>query len=145
MRKFIVAAAVAAVGSGLLATPASAFDHHFGVLAKAIAGRQTGEHAFRFRQRLYDPDNRHDRVGRVRNRCRILGSHHFRCHSVFFLNGEIGGQGKIKTNGDVQGGRDTRLNVTGGTEDFDGVGGKLVFHRVRGGSDWEKYHFDLVG
>ena len=70
MRKLIVAAGVAAIGSGLLAAPASAFDHHFSVLAKPIAFRPVGEHAFRFRERLYDPHNRHDRVGRDRATCR---------------------------------------------------------------------------
>ena len=71
MRKFIVAAALAVLGAVLLTAPASAsFDHHFSVLAKTIAFRPAGEHAFRFRERLYDPHNRHDRVGRDRATCR---------------------------------------------------------------------------
>jgi hypothetical protein len=112
------------------------------VLAKQIAFRPAGENAFRFRERLYDPHNRHDRVGRDKARCRVLTRHHFHCHAVVFLNGEIGGQGKLKIAGDAGGG-DHRLNVIGGTDDFDGVGGKFVFHHVRG-TNLEKYHFDLV-
>jgi hypothetical protein len=142
MRKFIVAAAVVAVGSGLIATPASAFDHHFSVLAKEIAFRQVGENSFRFRDRLFDPHNRHDRVGRDRARCRVLTRHHIHCRAVVFLNGEIGGRGKLKVRGDAGGG-DHRLNVIGGTDDFDGVGGKFVFHSLPGTS-LQKYHFDLV-
>jgi hypothetical protein len=39
MRKFIVAGALAALATALLAAPASAsFDHHFSVLAKQLAG-----------------------------------------------------------------------------------------------------------
>jgi hypothetical protein len=68
--------------------------------------------------------------------------HHLHCHAVVFLNGEIGGEGKIKIEGDVQRG-DRRLSVIGGTEDFDGVGGKFVFHNLRG-TRLQKYHFDLV-
>ena len=140
MRKFIVAAAVAAVGSGLIAAPASAFDHHFSVLTKEIAFHRVGEHAFRFRDRLYDPDNRHDRVGRDRARCRETSHRSIRCHAVVFLNGEIGGDGKIKLAGDL-GRRDNRVNVVGGTGDFDGVAGKMVLRSRR---RLDKLHFDLV-
>ena len=142
MRKFIIAGALAALGTALLAAPASAsFDHHFSVLSKEIAFHRVGEHAFRFRDRLYDPDNRHDRVGRDRARCRETSHRSIRCHAVVFLNGEIGGDGKIKLAGDV-GRRDNKVNVVGGTGDFDGVAGKMLFHNVSG--QFDKLHFDLV-
>jgi hypothetical protein len=82
---------------------ASAFDYRFTVLAKSIAFRPVGEHVFRFRDRLYDPDNRHDRVGRDRAKCRERRPHSFKGHAVVFLNGEIGGSGKIKLAGDIGG------------------------------------------
>jgi hypothetical protein len=142
MRKFIIAGALAVIGIALLAVPASAsFDHHFSVLAKTIAFRPTGEDAFRFRERLYAPHNRHDRVGRDRARCKGP-RHHLNCHAVIYLNGEIGGQGKLKVEGDIERG-DRRLDVLGGTGDFNGVGGKFVFHHLRG-PRLQKYHFDLV-
>ena len=101
-------------------SPASAFDHHFSVVAKSIAFHPVGEHAFRFGDRLYDPDNRHDGVGRDRAKCRERRPHSFKCHAVVLLNGEIGGSGKIKLAGDIGGG-DNKVNVAGGTDDFNGV------------------------
>jgi hypothetical protein len=142
MRKFIVAGVLAALGIIVPAATASAsFDHHFSVLSKTIAFHRIGDHAFRFRDRLYDPDNRHDRVGRDRGRCRETSHRSLRCHAVVFLNGEIGGDGKIKLAGDL-GRRDNRVNVVGGTSDFDGVGGKMVLRNGPGRLD--KLHFDLV-
>jgi hypothetical protein len=54
----------------------------------------------------------------------------------FHLNGEIGGYGNIRVKGDNDPGPD-HLPVIGGSDDFNGVVGKLT---------WEggKAHFDLV-
>jgi hypothetical protein len=139
MRKFIVAAAVVAVGGGLIATPASAFDHHFSVLAKTISSREHGG-TDRFRDKLLDPRNRHDRVGHARGVCRF-GHGRAKCHAVLHLNGEIGGFGDIRVSGDFER-HDRRLNVVGGTNDFNGVAGKMLLHTVSRHID--KLHFDLV-
>jgi hypothetical protein len=142
MRKFIVAGALAALGIGLLAVPASAsFDHHFSVLSKETSSSRAGQHAFKFRDKLLDPRNRHDRVGRDRGKCRETSHRSIRCHAVVHLNGEIGGFGDIKLSGDL-GRHDNRVNVVGGTDDFNGVAGKMLLHGVNRRID--KLHFDLV-
>lgn len=142
MRKLIVVAALATLGIALFAVPASAsFDHHFSVLSKQKSFSRAGAHAFRFRDKLLDPDNRHDRVGHDRGKCRETRHHSLRCHAVVHLNGEIGGFGDIKVAGDLAR-HDNRVNVVGGTDDFDGVAGKMLLHSVSRRID--KLHFDLV-
>jgi hypothetical protein len=64
MRRLIVLGVLTALAAAVLATPASAsFDHHFAVIAKAQSGRFTGD-KFRFKDKLVDPENRSDKVGR---------------------------------------------------------------------------------
>ena len=133
----IVAGVLATLGVGLLAIPASAsFDHHFTVLE-----RKLDVNGFRFRAKLYDPRNRHDRVGKEWGRCRPKPDRQFKCKIKFHLNGEIGGFGDIGVNGRLGPG-DRRLNVVWGTRDFKGVAGKLVIREGRGGATTP--HFDLV-
>ena len=65
MRKVIVLGVLAALGAALLVTPASAsFDHHFNVIAKETSAKRTGPNAFRFKDKLFDPQARRDQVGR---------------------------------------------------------------------------------
>ena len=45
------------------------------------------------------------------------------------LNGEIGGSGDIKYRGNIAP-DDFRINVTGGSGDFNGVAGKFVFENL---------------
>ena len=142
MRKLILAGAIATLGVGLLVTSASAsFDHHFTVISKQVSGEQISRHAFRFKDKLFQPGNRSNRVGRDKGKCRQGPSHKkIRCHAVVHLNGEIGGLGDLRVSGNLGHG-DKRLNVVGGTGDFNGVGGKLLLHTL---SRHDRYHFDLV-
>ena len=143
MRKFIVAATLAALGVALFAVPASAsFDRHFRVYEKAVFHETAN--GFRFKGKLFDPGNRHNRVGRDRGRVKIedhppVG--HVR--GVIRLNGEIGGRGKIKYRGNIRR-NDNRLIVVGGTGDFNGVAGKVVFHNVNRIGTKTVDEFDLV-
>jgi hypothetical protein len=138
MRKFIPATAIAALGAAVVASPAFAFDHHFTVVGKGTV-KQVGPHLFQNKERLFDPNNRHDKVGRLYGPCREK-PRRFKCHFVVHLNGEIGGFGDIKVKGDLDPGPD-RLVVIGGSDDFNGVAGKMIAH---GTKKVDKFHFDLV-
>jgi hypothetical protein len=139
MRKLIVAAALAALGVGLLAIPASAsFDHHFRVIEKASFHPTTN--GYRFKGKLFQSRNRDNRVGRDRGRCKL--SHDAgRCHGIVHLNGEIGGFGDIAFRGNIRD-DDNRLNVVGGSGDFNGVAGKILLKNVNRRTTI--LHFDLV-
>ena len=127
MRKLMLVAVLAVLGAGLLAVPASAsFDHHFRVLEKASFNPTPSEKAFRFKGKLFDPRNRHDRVGRDHGLCKIRHHETLRCRATYHLNGKIGGLGDIKTKGNIRS-ADNRVNVVGGSGDFNGVAGKEVF------------------
>ena len=60
---------------------------------------------------------------------------------VIRLNGEVGGRGEIKVVGDVGSG-DNRVNVVGGTQQFNGVAGKVIVHNKS--KSVSKLHFHLV-
>jgi hypothetical protein len=139
MRKLIVAAALAALGVGLLAIPASAsFDHHFRVIEKASFHPTTN--GYRFKGKLFQSRNRDNRVGRDHGRCKL--SHDAgRCHGIVHLNGEIGGFGDIAFRGNIRD-HDNRLNVVGGSGDFNGVAGKILLQNVNRRTTI--LHFDLV-
>jgi|GraSoiStandDraft_4_1057263.scaffolds.fasta_scaffold1434196_1 hypothetical protein len=142
MRKLIVAGVLAALGAAMLAIPASAsFDHHFSVLSKTTSQHREGN-TFHFKDKLLDPQDRHNRVGGDRGRCTFKHQQEkVVCHAIARLNGEIGGNGHIAVSGDLAQ-HDHRLNVTGGTGDFNAVGGKLLIHSVNRRTD--RLHFDLV-
>ena len=142
MRKFVLAGVIATLGVAMLAIPASAsFDRHFSVIGKQVSGGPVGENAFRFKDKLLQPHNRDNRVGRLEGICREAPHRKLRCRAVVHLNGEIGGFGDLRVRGNI-GRRDNRLNVVGGTGDFNGVGGKVLLHNVSRRAD--KLHFDLV-
>jgi hypothetical protein len=144
MRKLVVVATLAALGLALLAIPASAsFDHHFRVFEKASFNPTPNEQAFRFKGKLFDPGNRHDRVGRDHGLCKVRPHNALKCRGTYHLNGEIGGLGDIKVRGNLRRG-DNRLNVVGGSGDFNGVAGKVVIRNLnrRGTKSMDK--FDLV-
>jgi len=141
MRKLILASVIATLGVGLLVTSASAsFDHHFTVISKQVSGERISSHAFRFKDKLFQPGNRSNRVGRDKGKCREASHNKIRCHAVVHLNGEIGGFGDLLVAGNIGRG-DKRLNVVGGTGDFNGVAGKLQLHTL---SRIDRLHFDLV-
>jgi hypothetical protein len=142
MRKYMLAGVLAALGVALLAAPASAsFDHHFSVIGKQVSSQRLGQHAFGFKDKLLQPGNRSNRVGRDKGKCRETSHRKLRCHAVVHLNGEIGGFGDIRVSGNI-GRHDNRVNVVGGTDDFNGVAGKMLIHNLSG--DTDKLHFDLV-
>jgi hypothetical protein len=126
---------------GALAVPASAsFDHHFSVLGKTKSVKKVGQHKFLFKDKLLNPRNRHDRVGRDRGTCRGT-AHALRCHAVIHLNGKIGGFGDIRVRGALRA-HDDRVNVMGGTDDFNGVAGKMLLRSVSPKVD--RLNFDLT-
>ena len=144
MRKVTLVAALAALGSVALAVPATAsFDSHFTVLEKARFHVLSNERAFTIRGGLFDPRNHDDRVGSDRGRCKIRPHGVLRCRGVMHLNGEIGGSGDIKYRGNVRR-DDSRLNVTGGSGDFNGVAGKWVFENLNKPGTKSLNHFALV-
>lgn len=136
MSRFAVLAVLAALGAALLVTSASAFDHHFRVLAKRTWTRAgPNANAIRFEDKLVDLRHRRDRVGRDHWKCRVR-RHRVKCHAFIHLNGKIGGIGAIRVRGDIKH-NDDHLRVLGGSRQFNGVAGKLT----RKGS---RLLFDLV-
>ena len=141
MRNFVLAGVIATLGVAMLAIPASAsFDRHFSVIGKQVSGGPVGENAFRFKDKLLQPHNRSNRVGRAKGICRA-SQRATRCHAVVHLNGKIGGFGDIRVRGNIGRG-DNRFNVVGGTGDFNGVAGKMLLGNL--GPRADRLHFDLV-
>ena len=139
MRKLVVAGVLAA--AALLAIPASAaFDHHFSVISRPVSGHVVGGTKFVFKEKLFDPHHRRDKVGRDWAVCK--DQHHTtKCRAHIHLNGEIGGFGDIGGIGRL-GPTDRRLNVAWGTRDFKEVAGKVTIHDAKGNA--AKLRFDLV-
>ena len=128
MRKFVPAAIAAAFALAVFAVPASArIDHHFTVINNQVSQHQHGD-VFSFREQLFQIDNPANQIGNDRVRCRSRGrGHKFRCRAIVNFNGEVGGLGSLRVNGNLGRG-DQRLNVLGGTGDFAGVAGKVITH-----------------
>jgi hypothetical protein len=141
MRKLIVATTLAALGVAALAIPASAsFDHHFSVIEKASSHRTEDGNGFRFRGKLFQVGNRDNRVGRDHGVCKFRHNG-ARCRASAHLNGEVGGFGDIAVRGNLRT-HDNRLNVVGGSGDFNGVAGKVLIHNLNRRTT--RLHFDLV-
>ena len=137
MRRFVPVVLVAALALLLVAIPASArIDHHFSVRARNVSATGSRD-AFHLNGQLFAGFNQNDQVGHFRLRCHQVASGKSRCAGFVKLNGEQGGFGFMSVRGNIGHG-DMRLNVTGGTDDFDGVAGKLTGHG-------RFLHFDLVG
>jgi hypothetical protein len=144
MHKVILAGVLAALGCAALAVPATAsFDPHFTVLEKARFHVSQNEEAFTIRAGLFDPGNHDDRVGSDHGRCKIRPHGVLRCRGVIHLNGEIGGFGDIRYRGNVRR-DDSRLNVTGGSGDFNGIAGKWVFENLNKSGTKSLDTFSLV-
>jgi hypothetical protein len=123
MRKLLLLAALAALGTMLIATPASAsFDPHFTVRGHGFKLTKVGHHRLKFHVKLRKHGTR---VGTGHGRCHELNRSAARCHIHYHLNGKVGGRGVVKAVGRFGKGRE-RFNVTGGTGDFDGVAGKII-------------------
>jgi hypothetical protein len=143
MRKFILAGVLAALGCAALAVPASAsFDPHFTVFENARF-HPLSEQVFTIRGGLYEPLNHNDRVGSDHARCRIPKEGVLRCRGVMHLNGEIGGSGDIKYRGNLKK-HEFRVNVTGGSGDFNGIAGKLVYEYLNESGSKTLDRFSLV-
>jgi hypothetical protein len=141
MRKSMLVVALAVLGSAVLVSSASAFDHHFTVLSKTVSGSRSGN-TFRFKDKLFDPNNPGVKVGRDHGRCTAKGHRAIKCRAVAHLNGKLGGFGDIRVHGDFTR-NDNRLNVVGGSGQFDGVAGKMKLHGTSN-KRIDRLHFDLT-
>ena len=144
MPKVILAAALAALSSAALAVPASAsFDSHFTVFENARFHEVQNGDAFTVRGGLFDPLNHDDRVGSDHALCEVRPPELLKCRGIIRLNGEIGGSGAIRYRGSIRP-HHLRLNVTGGSGDFNGIAGKWVFENVNQSGTKSLNHFSLV-
>jgi hypothetical protein len=131
MRRLLITGVVAAATFAALVLPSSAFfDSHFAVISDTVESHRTDD-GFRFREQLFQIENPSNQVGRDQGRCSARAHRKFKCKVVVHLNGEVGGLGFLRVNGNIGPG-DNRLNVTGGTGDFAGVAGKVVLSGPRG-------------
>ena len=133
MRRFILAAVLAALAAGLLATSAFAFDHNFYAYENFRSGHNMGQNAFVRQDTLKRPHPRDVRVGRDRWQCRAK-QHPYRlkCRLLVHLNGRIGGKGYIRAKGTFFH-KDKYIRVVGGTRQFNGVRGKVFWNGTRVG------------
>jgi hypothetical protein len=140
MRKLIFVTVLAAA----LAAPAAAsafFTPHFSVLGKGIEQHRTHRGGFAFKDNLLDPANPSNSVGHDQGRCTPRDDRALHCRATIFLNGELGGDGTIHVKGNLTRGSN-RVNVTGGSGDFNGAAGKLVVESQ--GRHTDLLTFDLV-
>jgi hypothetical protein len=136
-RRFAIVIGVAgmmALGVALLATPASAVtEYHFKLFEKQSfqgvpANPEPGK-GFRYKGKMFDPQNRDNRVGSDRGQCTIKPHGAVKCEGTTHLNGEIGGLGDIEYRGTARP-NDQTFNVVGGSDDFDGATGKTGFRNL---------------
>jgi hypothetical protein len=121
-------AAATALGAISLAGPASArTEFDFSVFTKQVASHQT-ESGFKFREQLFQIDNPSNQVGNDRVHCVRGNGNKLRCRAIVHMNGEVGGAGFLRVEGNVGRG-DDRLNITAGTGDFARAGGAVFSHR----------------
>ena len=131
MRRLLITGVVTAATFAAVVIPASAsFDSHFAVILDTVQAHRTDD-GFRFREHLFQIDNRSNRVGRDNGGCAQRPHRKIKCKVLVHLNGEVGGFGDLRVSGNLGPG-DNRLNVTGGTGDFAGVAGKVVLSGPRG-------------
>ena len=140
MRKLIVVGVLAAVAIAVLAVPAFAsFDRHFSVISKEVSERRI-QNGFAFKDKLLDPRNRQDRSAATVASAGSGEARKIRCHgrSPQWQDRRLR---DIRLSGDLGPG-DRRVNVVGGTADFNGVAGKMLIRSL--GRNTDKLHFDLV-
>ncbi len=140
MRKSVLVAALALA----LAAPAvtNAFTPHFSVISKSVEDHRTQGGGFAFKDNFFDPANPSNSIGRDRGRCKPRSHDVIHCRAIAFFNGELGGEGTITVKGNLKRGDARRLNVTGGTGDFNGAAGKAVITTL--GAETDRIDFDLV-
>ena len=129
-----VTATLTALGLGLLAIPASAAtEYHFKLFEKQSfqgvpANPEPGK-GFRYTGKMFDPQNRDNRVGSDRGKCKIKPRDAVKCEGTTHLNGEIGGFGDIEYRGTATR-RDSTFNVVAGSDDFEGATGETGFRNL---------------
>jgi hypothetical protein len=145
-------AGMMALGVALLASPASAVtEYHFKLFEKQSfhgvpANPEPGK-GFRYKGKLFDPQNRDNRVGSDRGKCKIKPRDAVKCQGTAHLDGEIGGLGDIAGDIEYRGTatrRDSSFNVVGGSDDFDGVTGKTGFRNLNPDGTKIMTKWDLV-
>jgi hypothetical protein len=138
MRRLTIAILVAGVGAVALPSSAAAsFDHHFTVIDKTVSAHRTNDHGFVFKDVFLNKFDHSDRVGRLRGECHPGRDDKVKCRFFAHLSGEVGGFGDLYGKGNLGGG-DQSVLVTNGTDDFNGVAGKVTNRRH------DRLHFALV-
>ena len=137
MRRTRIAAATVVVAAGLmgaLVAPASAAtEYHFKLFEKqsfqSVPANPEPGKGFRYKGKMFDPQNRDNRVGSDRGKCTIKPRDAVKCEGTVHLNGEIGGLGDIEYRGTATR-RDSSFNVVGGSDDFEGATGETGFRNL---------------
>lgn len=125
MRRLVLVSVATLAAVACTALPASArTEQRFTVVTKTSSQTESGN-TFRFREELYAPFDRTNQIGNDRGRCRFGGEDKIRCRAIVKFNGEYAGFGALFVNGNLGPG-DNRLNVVGGTGDFEGAAGKVT-------------------
>jgi len=143
-----VTATLTALGLGLLAIPASAAtEYHFKLFEKQSfqgvpANPEPGDR-FRYKGKMFDPQNLDDRVGSDRGKCKIKGTHAVKCQGTTHLDGQIGGLGDIEYRGTATG-SNSGFNVVGGSGDFEGATGETRFRNLNENGTKIMTKWDLV-
>jgi hypothetical protein len=142
----ILALSLAVVLSAAAASTASAAtEYHFQLFEKQSFQEsidQPGKVSFRYKGKMFDPQDRDNRVGTDRGKCKIVRENAVaKCEGTLHLNGAIGGLGDIEYRGTW---RDrTRVdtfNVVGGSGDFAGATGETGFRNLQPGRpDYERF------
>ena len=140
-------AGMMALGVALLASPASAqTEYQFKLFEKqsfqGVPEKPEPGDRFRFKGKLFDPQNRDNRVGSDRGNCTIKQRDKLKCEGTFPLDGQIGGVGDIEYRGTIGPG-DQTFKVVGGSDDFEGAIGEVGFRNLNesGTKTMNKYDF----
>ena len=151
MRRTRIAAATVVVAAGLmgaLAAPASAAtEYHFKLFEKqsfqSVPANPEPGKGFRYKGKMFDPQNRDNRVGSDRGKCTIKPRDAVKCEGTVHLNGEIGGLGDIEYRGTATR-RDSSFNVVGGSDDFERATGETGFRNLNRDGTKIMTKWDLV-
>ena len=84
---------------------------------------------FRYKGKMFDPQDRDNRVGSDRGKCTIKPRDAVKCQGTTHLDGQIGGLGDIEYRGTATR-RHSGFNVVGGTDDFEGATGETGFRNL---------------
>ncbi len=129
-----VTATLAALGVALLAIPASAAtEYQFKLFEKqsfqSVPANPEPGKGFRYTGKMFDPQNRDNRVGSDRGKCTIKPHDAVKCQGTTHLDGQIGGLGDIEYRGTATR-RNLGFNVVGGSGDFEGATGETGFRNL---------------